>query len=472
MRWMRCVVMIAIALLLALLVREYSHAPSEIANAPHLFIPQGSIDPERVDDVRLDRDGKQFHFERRGTSWWQTEPVEHSVDGWAVRQIVSRLLKTESVRTVTVASTGPSAEATLANAGFAPCAGRIEIREASLEIGAAAKTTVVELGKRSLAGRAYARVIEPSNAVDSFEVVDSTLHEYALERDPKDFRRRELFVDLGQVDRVTLSTGAANNGGEFVLSRVGREFQIDAPIHSRADRVACEELAEALKRARSTGFIVDKPLELAVFGLAPAVAKLTVESGDHTTSLLIGSEVSIGAQDRFGLIEGSESVVRLSAVDLASIVPKIEQLLDAVATSVRARDVGAIEIVSADGRILLRRESASWTATVTSAADAASPQRVGTVDASAVDRLLAALSMTRAGSVEIAAYPIASERARVTLLGFANEPLDTVRIARGVSSGGFILENGDGVLRIHGAIDLPIDVSELRFVAAPQETTP
>ena len=109
---------------------------------------------------------------------------------------------------------------------------------------------------------------------------------------------------------------------------------------------------------------------------------------------------------------------------------------------------------------------------MTSAADAASPQRVGTVDASAVDRLLAALSMTRAGSVEIAAYPIASERARVTLLGFANEPLDTVRIARGVSSGGFILENGDGVLRIHGAIDLPIDVSELRFVAAPQETTP
>ena len=56
MRWMRCVVMIAIALLLALLVREYSHAPSEIANAPHLFIPQGSIDPERVDDVRLDRE--------------------------------------------------------------------------------------------------------------------------------------------------------------------------------------------------------------------------------------------------------------------------------------------------------------------------------------------------------------------------------------------------------------------------------
>jgi hypothetical protein len=50
----------------------------------------------------------------------------------------------------------------------------------------------------------------------------------------------------------------------------------------------------------------------------------------------------------------------------------------------------------------------------------------------------------------------------VVLKGFANEPLDTVRIAQR-TDGKTILENGDGVLRVFGAIDLPITPAELEF---------
>jgi hypothetical protein len=39
-----------------------------------------------------------------------------------------------------------------------------------------------------------------------------------------------------------------------------------------------------------------------------------------------------------------------------------------------------------------------------------------------------------------------------------------VRVASGVN-GGFALENGDSVLRIHGAIDLPLSRTELGFAA-------
>ena len=62
--------------------------------------------------------------------------------------------------------------------------------------------------------------------------------------------------------------------------------------------------------------------------------------------------------------------------------------------------------------------------------------------------------------------------ATVTLVGFAGEPLDTVRIARRASDGKSLLENGDGVLRVHGAIELPLSAQELGFLrsaAAPAQ---
>lgn len=467
----RSAITAVVAALLAIAAWNFSRAPVASAVSGRLLIPAGLLDAELVDEVRLDRDGMRFRFERRGESWWQTEPVVHAVDGWAVRQFVSRLAKTESVRMVHAADATHAEGPSLADAGFAPALGRIEIHQTAAD-GRVAHSVVVELGKRSLAGRAYARVTEPAATTDSFEVVDSALHAYALERDPKDFRRREVFIDLSSIDRVTLSTDASLKGREFTLAREGRDFRIVSPIRGRADRVASEELLEALKRARSTGFIVDKPAELAVYGLAPAVATLTVESGGTSSSLLIGSEVSIGAQDRFGIVDGTQTVIRLPALELASIIPRIEQLLDAVATSVRPRDVGAIELVSSDGRLLLRRGTNAWSATVTSAAEIGGPPRSGTVDAAAVDRLLAALTSHRARSVKVAAYPADAEQARVTLLGFADEPLDTVRIARGTADEGIVFENGDGVLRIHGNIEVPLNATALGFaeVAGSKES--
>jgi hypothetical protein len=66
--------------------------------------------------------------------------------------------------------------------------------------------------------------------------------------------------------------------------------------------------------------------------------------------------------------------------------------------------------------------------------------------------------------VQIAPFPADRAVATITLRGFAGEALDTVRVASGVN-GGFALENGDSVLRIHGAIDLPLSRTELGFAA-------
>lgn len=453
MRLLRTPLVALVALGAAIAAHRLGSVEEVATNARQPLVAREAFDPEQLAEATIDRDGLRYRFVRRGGSWWQTSPVEHAVDGWSVRQFAARVMKAESVRSVDFAQ-GDSAA--LSAAGLSPPQGRIELVEDAPE-GAPPRRVVVELGRRSLAGRAYARVAEPATARPRYEVIDGTLHEFALERDPREFRRRDLFIDVGEIDRVELTAG----GSTTAIARSGRSYRIDGPIRTRADRQQCEELFDAIRRARSDGFIVDNPVELAVYGLEPPAASLVVRSGTREIRLRVGDPVSIGAQDRFGLLDGTSTVVRIPAAVLAGIAPRADRLIDTLATGVRTADIGAIEVAQGTSRLVLRRETDRWTATA-SEADAAESK--GSVDSGALARLLAALTETRAGSVQIAPFPADRAVATITLRGFAGEALDTVRVASGVN-GGFALENGDGVLRIHGAIDLPLSRKELGFAA-------
>ncbi len=459
MKWWRVVIAFAIAGALGLVAVRFSDAPKAAASTRAPLVARDAIDPERLASIELDRDGVHYSFERRGTSWWQTKPVLAAVDGWSMRQLATRLLKVESVRVVDAAAQPGGEAKSLSDAGLVPPTARIVLKEEA-SAGASPRELTIDLGRRTLAGRAYARV-SGSGPTGSYHVIDSALHEFAVERDPKEYRRREVFVDLGEVvDRIALSSGS----NELVVARQGRgPFRLESPVKSRADRAQCEELVDALRRAKSSGFVADNPVELSAYGLSPAMARLEVEAGGKKQTLLIGDAVSIGAQDRFGMIEGTSTVVRLPAAVLAPIIPRVERLIDAVASGVRARDIGGIEIAAGTKRISLRREVDRWTATRSEQGGTAEAV-AGSVETKAVDGLLTALLETRAGSVDIAPFPADQSIATVTLLGFANEPIDTVRIARRASDSKLLLENGDGVLRVHGAIELPITAEELGFL--------
>lgn len=458
MTWMRSIVALAIAGLLGFVAwRLPDGGPDGVANARRPLVPADAIDPEVVEEVVLEREGRIHRFERRAGKWVQVEPVFHPLDSWAVRQLVSRVLKAESIRAV---DAGAEGEVDLAGAGLSPPVGRITLREAGSGAGAAGRTLVVELGRRSLAGRAYARLAGPDAAPARFDVIDAALGEFALDRDERDFRQRELFPDLGEVSRVSLSTDA----GRVVLLRDGAAFRLEAPVRARADRRQATELVEALRRARSDGFIVDRPADLATYGLAPPAAVVEIDEPGARRKLLVGNVVSLGGQDRFGLVEGTESVVRIPAEVLATAVPRADRLVDPIAAGVRAQDVGSIEIVAGGETLRLRRGLEGWSAAIDGAES-------GEVDAERVELLLAALTATPAAAIELGAYPAEDEFARVTLRGFSEEPLDTVRCARR-ADGRTLLENGDGVLRIHGDVEMPVGRAALGFRASPRAAQP
>lgn len=481
MKWIRGIAAFAAAGALAFGAMRLAEEPVAVASVREPLVAADAIDSEKVAEVVLERDGVRHRFERRAGAWQQTEPVVAAVDGWSMRQLVSRVLKTESVRRVALDTRDAAArDAALAEAGLKPAAARIELREeASAAGGAAPRSVVIELGRRSLAGRAFARVggdavgagvgagegdsrgAQGAAAGASYHVVDAALHEFALGRDPKEFRRREVFADLGEVERIVFKTPQ----GELTLARDGRSYRLEAPVRTRADRVQVEELVDALRRAKSSGFVSDRPAELSAYGLAPAMATLEVDSGGTRRALLIGDAVSIGAQDRFGMLDGTTTVVRLPAAVLAPMLPRVERLIDATASGVRARDVAGIELTLGSNRLSLRRETDGWSASASAQGADPSASLAGSVERDAVERLLKALIETRASSVELAAFPSDEAVATVTFLGFAGEPLDTVRIARRAADSKMLLENGDGVLRAHGSIDLPLTAEELGFRA-------
>lgn len=475
MRALRIPLTLALAAIVGFAAQRLATVEAERPPERGSLLAPDAVDPERVTRIELTRGAETFRFEQRADGWWQTAPIAHAVDGWSMRQLVQRALKAESLRhSIANAADGPGS---LAAVGLAPAAGRLRIVEgASPDAAGAPRAIEIEFGRRSLAGRAFARVVEgerggagadvdadaESGADDRarYDVIDGALHEFALDRDVREFRRRELFPGVEEIDRIELSAGSSTT----VIVRSGRNYLVESPIKTRADREACLELVDAIKRARSAGFVTDAPSDLSVYGLAPAAASLRISGPGGTRSLLIGAAVAIGSQDRFALVDGTVSVVRVPAAVIAGIAPRASRLIDATAADARPADVGAIEIRAGASILSISRELEGWRGNERSGSG---DVRAGAVDAAAAERLLLALCSTRATEIEIGAYPVDRELAVVTLRGFAGEVIETVRVARDASGTGFVLENGDRVLRRHGAIDLPWTAADLGFVAQP-----
>lgn len=458
--WIRTPILLMLAGACALVASRLAPTEASRGTARRPLVPAGRLDPERVDRIVVERGDERFEFVRDGDRWRQRLPIEHALDSWSIRQLIAKVRAAEVVRELeTRGSPSPSGAGASDEGVLGPTLGRIEFSEPTGASAADRAVTVVELGRRSLGGRAFARLGGDAPRV---AVVDGSLHDLVLDRDMREFRRRDLFADIGEIENVTFQPAG---GGEVVLSRRGRGFEIESPVRTRADRSQGEDYIAALRRARSEGFVVDRPREPAVYGLAPPAARLVVAGDSETTTLLVGEPVALGAQDRFAMIEGSDTVFRLPAATLGSVIPRTERLIDATAAAVRPSDVARIEIDLADRSLRLDRGVDGWRAERLERGRASDAIRRGTVEAEAVDRLLATLTDARAGRLALQPVDAARVDATVTLRGFAGEPLATIRRAPADDGVGTVLDAGDGVQRIHGAIDLPIAETELGFRA-------
>jgi len=439
-RALRIAILLAVVSVAAWLAVRSRPAASEGRVVRQPLFAMDEIPVEQVDRLMLERPGAPtLEFVRSADGWSQAVPFVHPADAAAIRMVIDAFASLESTRAVDPASLDPEARVAL---GLDPARARVTVAWPG------GSRTVV-LGRRTVAGRAWARVDGRADAAS----VDAGLHAIALEDDPRQWRSSRLHdAASADVARLELRYGPAP-GQQLVIARSGGAWRSEAPFSTRIDAEAVRGYLDALLRADADAFVADEPKDLAAFGLAsPERAVRLRASGDAVPDvglIEVGVPVAEGAQERFGRIDGRPAVVQLGPRALAALFPPPAFFIDPRGCAAVPADVRRIEFVPPEGSAALpwaaERSLDAWTLRVGSAADAAVAVPA---DRERVRRLLAQLCEARAPAIAFQQAPKELVLGTFRLVGAGDLPIAEVRIAR-EQAGQWALDGLDGVLRVH-----------------------
>lgn len=399
-------------------------------SGPALVFEPSEFQIDQVDELVVSRQGEsRLVFQRTDDGWKQVEPFEVTADGFAVRQLLVAAADLEYSRRVPVSELGP--ESSLEQLGLAPPL-------ATLKITLGDRTEQIELGRRTVAGRGWMR----RGADGDLIVVQDELHILGAEADLRNWRSGLLFPGSEEIDSIEIQNGDLLTQ----LNRDGQLWTMESPVQTRAEEESLQRILSVLGRVEHTGFVVDMPDDLSVFGLDDPPVRLKVTRGENSQTLLLGSPSGLVSNDRYAMIEGVPTVVRVDEPILRALLPEVTSLIAQTASGIRSADIKSIEVVDRDGgSVRLERNLDRWfiEQRMPNGEEAA-----GVTDATLVEEFLTTLTQLRASEVAVQKFPDDLSHANVTFFGYDGSPLDTVRVARELGNGRWAIENGDGVLRI------------------------
>ena len=425
---------------------------------PTVVLSREQLPIDQVTSITLRRgDEPTLVFQRSDRGWQQIEPFAHPLDVFSIRQLLVQAAHIEVTEQLDLRELqgGRSEEALVLNPPRA---------ELTLQWPDGAVT--LQFGRRAVAGRWYVRI----RGYEHVYVASGDLHDRIVEMDPKEWRDRTIFTGADvDADQIIVQQGA----NRTVLKRERKQWLMMEPVRTRLSDPARDELFSALGRARSDGFILDQPDDLAKFGLAEPVASIEVvrtdvqSQGDEivrvetSQRLLVGARLAIGSDDRFGMIQGRPVVVRLPEAVLRAFFGARESLIALTASGVVPADVKSLVIRTEQGELRLVRDLDRWRA----------PEFSMEVPAGTVNELLEQLTSLQAAQIRIQEYPQDLQVATITMRGFDDRPIDTVRIAREEDTGRWWLENGDNVLRVFAeSLQLRLTPGDFGLQSPPPDT--
>jgi len=464
----RSIFILAVVALLAVVgwwsVRGHSDASADRAARASLFAAD-EIPLEQIDRIELTRSNEEpIAFVRTATGWIQQSPFVHPADPASIREVIDVSAALQTTRAVDPASIDPEARAAL---GLTPPAATLKLTWPGGE-------RSVELGRRTVAGRAWAHVVGRAEAAS----IDASLHTIAVDGDPRQWRSTHLYepgpTDVGSIE---LRYGLAPSQ-RLTLARAAGKWRIESPVSTRADADAVRGYLEALARAQADAFVTDSPNDWSTFGLsapersvrlyaanAAAVSTHAVTVG----AIDVGVTAAEGAQERFGRIAERATVVQLGTKALAALFPPPAFFVDPRGTDVVQADVRAVTFTAFDPTGV---SDAAATAPGATPAPAFRLERtldgwnIITPDAEPrpasterARKLLAQLCEARAPAVAFQRMPEALRIGEFTLLGAGGVQLARVRIAH-EPEGQWAIDSDDGVLRVFPkGFDLAMDAA-------------
>ena len=464
----RSICILAVVALLAVVgwwsVRGPSNASTDRTARASLFAAD-EIPLEQIDRIELTRSNEEpIVFVRAEMGWIQQSPFYHPADSASIREVIDVSAALQTTRAVDPASIDPEARAAL---GLTPPAATLKLTWPGGE-------RSVELGRRTVAGRAWAHVIGRAEAAS----IDASLHAIAVDGDPRQWRSTRLYepgpADVGGIE---LRYGLAPSQ-RLWLTRAEGKWRIQSPVSTRADADAVRGYVEALARAQADAFVTDRPNDWSTFGLSAPErsvrlylpnAASALSSANTVGAIDVGVTAAEGAQERFGRIAERETVVQLGTKALAALFPPPAFFVDPRGSDVVQADVRAVTFTAFDPTgvsdaaaaapgaapvpaFRLERTLDGWNITTPDA----DPRPASTERAR---KLLAQLCEARAPAVAFQRMPEALRIGEFTLFGAGGVQLARVRIAH-EPEGQWAIDSDDGVLRVFPkGFDLAVDAA-------------
>ncbi len=379
------------------------------------LLQSSSLMPSTVNSIHLTKDGEAFTFVKEGNAWSQVQPFAMLLDAASMQGLIDAAFGTVLFGTVD----GGDAELLTLDGLNA-----IEFSDGSTSVS-------IVLGRKTLGGRAYAQVDGASPTV-----IGQQLHSFAIDMDHKYWRDARVFPDFAvDGERMVREVG----GDRLVLEQGDEGWRLREPVATRANQYLVQEWIGQIAGARASAFVADEPENLELFGLRhPQASFSTTNRAGVERTLLVGSRIAAGTQDRYVMIEGQPMAFAMKWDVLSQLFPRAELLIDPTGSGVSKFDVK---------QMIVRTDADEWT--FEKGIDAWNlVGGEGVFDSAQLDSLLNLAIDAQALSVGISNYPDESEVATVTLVGYDFMPMDTVRVAKS-EEGKLILENGDNVLRMH-----------------------
>ena len=457
----RSIYILAVTALLAVIgwwsVRGRSDASADRSARASLFAAD-EIPLEQVDRIELTRSNEEpIVFVRTASVWIQQSPFAHPADPASIREVIDVSAALQTTRAIDPASIDPAARAAL---GLTPPA-------ATLKLAWPGGERSVELGRRTVAGRAWAHVIGRAEAAS----IDASLHAIAVDGDPRQWRSTQLYepgpADVGGIE---LRYGLAPSQ-HLTLARAAGKWRIESPVSTRADADAVRGYLEALARAQADAFVTDSPNDWSTFGLSAPERSVRLFAALPPDVIIgaidVGVTAAEGAQERFGRIAERATVVQLGTKALAALFPPPAFFVDPRGSDVVQADVRAVTFTAFDPTgvsdaaapgaapvpaFRLERTLDGWNIT-TPGAD----PRPASIERAR--KLLAQLCEARAPAVAFQRMPEALRIGEFTLFGAGGVQLARVRIAH-EPEGQWAIDSDDGVLRVFPkGFDLAIDAA-------------
>jgi len=219
-------------------------------------------------------------LEKRGESWWLTQPYEWPANLNAVSRILNDLQFLEHETSFPVAGLADTGQ-TLADYGLADPALTVAFTSAG-------KNYVTKIGDDTRIGnRLY--LLSPDGK-DLHVVGRSLADSLGLSLD--ELRSASIFtVPVFEVRSLSLQTAAPANL-KIRLRREGDRWTFEAPILARAGKNAVEVAINALNALQAGKFIETSAADLDRTGLASPTLRVTLEGNARRETLLLGNSVS------------------------------------------------------------------------------------------------------------------------------------------------------------------------------------